>query len=78
MVAAAPDGEDSAGRAKLRLATPEELVQRAFVTANLAYWNARQRGLILNLPDLKDTQAEAKDRREAEAKVKEDGKKNKV
>jgi hypothetical protein len=29
MVAGEPDGEDSAGRAKLRLSTPQELAQRA-------------------------------------------------
>jgi hypothetical protein len=36
MVAGQPDGEDSAGRAKIRLATAEELVDRAVdVTAKL-------------------------------------------
>jgi hypothetical protein len=35
MVAAVPDGEDSSGRAKVRLSTPEELVVRAFETAEL-------------------------------------------
>lgn len=32
-----PDGEDSAGRAKFRLATPEELVARAVAIADLAF-----------------------------------------
>ena len=36
MVAATPDGEDSAGRAKLRLQTPVELADRAVETAGIA------------------------------------------
>ena len=35
LVASTPDGEDSAGRTKLRLSTPEELVERAIITAEL-------------------------------------------
>ena len=35
MVAATPDGEDSSGRAKVRLLTPEELIERACETAHL-------------------------------------------
>jgi len=35
MVAGMPDGEDSSGRARLRLATPEELVDRAVEVSNL-------------------------------------------
>ena len=37
MVAAMSDGEDSAGRQRLRLATPEELVSRAADITNLAF-----------------------------------------
>ena len=35
MVAAIPDGEDSVGRQRLRLATPEELVDRSILTTKL-------------------------------------------
>ena len=35
MVAATPDGEDSSGRAKVRLLTPQELIERACETAQL-------------------------------------------
>jgi len=35
MVAAIPDGEDSKGRSKLRLSTPQELVVRAFEITDL-------------------------------------------
>lgn len=46
MVSATPDGEDSAGRSKLRLSTPTELIDRAFSVANLAYSHARKNNLI--------------------------------
>jgi len=36
MISGVDDGEDSAGRAKIRLATPEELVARAFECAKLS------------------------------------------
>lgn len=46
-VAAIDDGEDSAGRAKLRLATPEELVTRAFEVAELYVYHAAHRGHVI-------------------------------
>jgi len=46
MVMAIPDGEDSAGRQKLRIATPAELVKRAFETAALAMKHTRKSKLI--------------------------------
>ncbi|HHJ80712.1 MAG TPA: hypothetical protein ENJ65_03670 [Candidatus Tenderia electrophaga] len=52
MVAATEHGEDSAGRSKLRLLTPAELVDRAAVTAELAFAEMRRRGLIVDLPCL--------------------------
>ena len=52
MVCAEPDGEDSAGRQKLRLQTPDELVQRAFDVAHDFMDQARIRGLIHTTPDL--------------------------
>ncbi len=50
MVAAIEDGEDSAGRHKIRLSTPTELVQRACEVSNLAYEEFEKRGWILKLP----------------------------
>lgn len=58
MVAAMPDGEDSSGRAKVRLATPDELVDRAFKTARIAFVRARIDGLMVQLPDLNEVNAE--------------------
>ena len=48
------DGEDSTGRAKGRPLTPEETVDRAFEISELAYDEARRRGLILSLPDMEN------------------------
>lgn len=59
MVAGADGGEDSHGRAKVRLLSPTEVVQRAFDTAELFEAEARKRGHILQLPDL-DAMATAK------------------
>lgn len=53
MVAGQPDGEDSAGRAKIRLATPQEMVARAFSAAELVFAEAEKRGLVLDVPDPK-------------------------
>jgi hypothetical protein len=52
LVAAMPDGEDSAGRSKLRLPTTQELVGRAFDIAQEAMRVTRQRGHMVDLPDL--------------------------
>lgn len=48
MVAAVEDGEDSAGRQKLRLATPEELVDRAVITAKLLYERLEAEGELID------------------------------
>jgi len=50
MVAAIPDGEDSAGRQKLRLATPDELVVRAMQTVDLLYSAMDAAGWRLDIP----------------------------
>lgn len=50
IVACVPDGEDSSGKQKFRLMTPEETVERATTIASLA-WNVyRDRGWILDVP----------------------------
>ena len=54
MVAAIEDGEDSAGRQKLRLMLPVELVARAFETADLVMVLARSRGLVHIGPSMED------------------------
>lgn len=50
MLAADVDGEDSAGRQKGRLLTPDELVARAFTTADLVMREAQSRGLLAYVP----------------------------
>jgi hypothetical protein len=52
MVAAMPDGEDSAGRQKLRLATESELVMRAISTVGLLFSSLEDMGWVVDLPDL--------------------------
>jgi hypothetical protein len=64
LVAATEDGEDSAGRAKLRLSTPVELVKRACETADMLVEECRSRGWIEKLP----TREEAKQLVTPEAK----------
>lgn len=55
-VVAKPDGEDSAGRAKLRRATPAETVQDACDTAALAVAEFRKRGWVDKIPSFEDFQ----------------------
>lgn len=47
---ATDDGEDSAGRHKLRLQTPDEVVQRACDIAQKAFAEFEKRGWMLALP----------------------------
>lgn len=54
IVAGMPDGEDSSGRAKGRVMTPEELVERAFSVATLFYAEAKKRGLVAKSPTLQE------------------------
>jgi len=50
MVCAQPDGEDSAGRQRLRLMTPAELVERACQVTEAAFAEFRKRDWLLDLP----------------------------
>lgn len=50
MVAATPAGEDSSGRQKLRLSTPEELVARATEMTALVFHACRDAGWIVPIP----------------------------
>lgn len=54
LVAAAPDGEDSAGRAKLRKLSAAELVEEAIATASIAINAFRERGWMLEVPGLEE------------------------
>ena len=62
MVAATSDGEDSAGRAKLRLLAPDEMVQRACDTAALAMEAFRARGWMVDNLSLTDLNAAPDDK----------------
>lgn len=50
MVAAEADGEDSAGRQKLRTLTPEEVARKACQTADLAFAEFERRGWMVKVP----------------------------
>ena len=52
MVAAKMNGEDSSGRARMALLTPEEVVNRAFEVTALFFKQAKGLGFLINLPDL--------------------------
>jgi len=52
MVAGDEDGEDSTGRQKSRLMTPEELVDRAYLTAILTFEKMRTKGFIKIFPTI--------------------------
>ena len=56
-VAGFPNGEDSAGRQKLRLMTPAELVARACSCADLLVGEAEKRGWATLLPSLEEITA---------------------
>lgn len=56
-VAAVPDGYDDAGRQKMRLMTPKELVERATETAALAFAEFRARGWMVPIPSEHDLNA---------------------
>ncbi len=70
-VCAEMDGEDSAGRAKLRPLSPAETVTRAFDIAQAAYAEARKRGTLLDVPDLEEVNKAAEEERRAKARRKE-------
>lgn len=58
MVAAEPDGEESAGRAKLRLSTPQELGKRACNVAEEIATEIRKRDWFVELTSLEQMEAE--------------------
>lgn len=50
IVAGEVNGEDTAGRQKLRLMTPEEVVDRAISIADIAWNKFREKDWILDVP----------------------------
>ncbi len=65
LVAGESDGEDSSGRAKLRLSTPKELALRACEVAFEATAEIRKRGWFLTVPSQAEIEAELKRQKEA-------------
>lgn len=60
LIAGTPDGEDSAGRAKLRLATSEELVSRACEVAEKLFAEFERREWLTDIVEPKAAPARAK------------------
>lgn len=58
LVAAIPDGEDSSGRAKCRLSTAQETVDRAVEMAGLAVSAFKERGWLVESPSLTELNTE--------------------
>ena len=56
LVAASDDGEDSAGRAKLRTLSAEEVAQKACELAAAAYNEFHERGWLIEVPMYTDEQ----------------------
>ena len=56
MVAAIPNGEDAQGRQKVRLLEPDEIVERACTTAAALMNEFQQRGWILEIPSLPESE----------------------
>lgn len=63
-VAGAPDGEDSAGRSKLRLQEPRELVDRAVEVVEAAFEKCRERDWIVGVPSLEGLYEDEQDKEE--------------
>jgi hypothetical protein len=74
LIAGMPDGEDSTGRQKAALLPVEETVARVFDLAHEAFRVARERGLMVALPDLNEINAEA----DAERAAKDEKKREKA
>jgi hypothetical protein len=56
IVAGAPDGEDSQGRAKMTNMPVADVVSRACETAALAFATLRERGWMLQLPTIEEAE----------------------
>lgn len=63
MVSGVEDGEDKTGRAKMRLMTPAEVVERAITTSELLAKTIRGKNWMTVLPSWDEAQKIAKDER---------------
>jgi len=54
LVAAMPDGEDSSGRAKLRLPSSQELVTRSCEISELVFDECERRGWVIKGPSAEE------------------------
>lgn len=61
LVAAIPDGEDSHGRSKLRLSTPEEMVDRVVETVDHLMVAFKENGWLVNCKTLDELNAPSTD-----------------
>ena len=59
VVAARPDGEDTAGRQKLALLSVDEVVDRAFEMADKAFDRAESLGWLVPVPSLDELDEES-------------------
>ena len=57
LVSGVPDGEDTSGRQRIRLMSPEEVVDRAIVTSDLLVKAFRERGWMHKLPTFAESDA---------------------
>lgn len=62
MIAGTPDGEDSAGRQKLRLLSPDELSNRACQTAQALWMRFERLGWLVAIPEPRLRQEEEKEK----------------
>ena len=67
IVAAEPDGNDEAGRQKLRLMPEQEVVDRAMLIAELAWDQLRLGGLMINVPSQKELKRSIKVQKEIDS-----------
>lgn len=65
LIAGTPDGEDAAGRAKIRPYTPDELVARAVDTADKTIEELRKRNWFVTVPTWPELSAKAEDEADA-------------
>lgn len=66
MVSGTPDGEDTSGRAKLRLMTPAEVVERAITASELLASALREKKWMTPVPAWEEAQQLAKNQRQIE------------
>lgn len=64
LVMGEPDGEDSAGRSKLRLMDAKDVVDRAIETAKLAYEKMERDGMLVEMPSLEELRDMAREERD--------------